>query len=240
MDPAVTSDRALPADGLRSAAAVLWDIDGTLLTSGGVAARAFLDAVEHVTGLPPVLDGIEFGGRIDPEIAGLLLASIDHDESHVPAVLARHHELIETRAEALRASTQALPGVRVLVDALARDGVPQTVVTGNIRSVASAKLLAAELIPPIELATGGFGDSGATRAEVATASLAALFGADWPARAGECWIIGDTPRDLACAQAVGVRCVLVATGRTKVEALQGLGADVVLDGLEAAHLLLGR
>ncbi len=232
----------MDASGLGSAAAVLWDIDGTLLTSGGVAARAFLDAVEQVTGRPPVPDGIEFGGRIDPEIATLLLASIDHDAEHVPAVLARLHDLVQAQVDRMGEHTRVFPGVRDLVDRLADAKIRQTVVTGNIRSVAEVKLGAAGLVPPIELEVGGFGDSGTTRVEVARASLEALFGADWPARVGETWIIGDTPRDLACAQALGVRCALVATGRTELKALQGLGADVVLAGLEVpqdARLLWG-
>jgi phosphoglycolate phosphatase-like HAD superfamily hydrolase len=220
------------ASGLGSAAAVLWDIDGTLLTSGGVAARAFLDAVEHVTGQAPVLEGIEFGGRIDPEIATLLLASIDQDAGHVPAVLARLHELIQARADLLARHTRVFPGVRELVDRLADAKIRQTVVTGNIRSVAEVKLGAGGLVPPIEPEVGGFGDSGITRAEVARSSLRALFGDEWPDRVGETWIIGDTARDLACAQALGVRCALVATGRTDLAVLQGLGADVVLAGLE--------
>ncbi|GLY29466.1 haloacid dehalogenase-like hydrolase [Kineosporia sp. NBRC 101731] len=218
--------------GLGSASAVLWDIDGTLLTSGSVAARAFLDAVEHVTGVPPQVEGIEFGGRIDPEIATLLLATTGHDAGHVPAVLKRLHDLVQQNVRALQAQTRALPGVRELIDRLVDAGIRQTVVTGNIRSVAAMKLAAAELVPPIDPEVGGYGDSGTTRAEVATASLVALFGPDWPAQARDCWIIGDTPRDLACAQALGLRCALVATGGTRVEDLDGLGADIVLKGLE--------
>ncbi|GAB6897659.1 HAD hydrolase-like protein [Kineosporia succinea] len=210
---------------------MLWDIDGTLLTSGGVAAQAFLRAVEEVVGRRPVLDGLEFGGRIDPEIATLLLASIDHDDSHVPAVLKRLDELVQADLEALHAHTRVLPGVTGVMARLVDAGVPQTVVTGNIRSVARAKLTAGELIPPIDPELGGYGDSGTTRVEVARSSLVAVFGDDWAAHADNCWIIGDTPRDLACAQALGLRCALVASGRTGVDALSGLGADVVLGGL---------
>ncbi|GAB3249169.1 HAD family hydrolase [Kineosporia babensis] len=225
MDPAAT----------QTPAAVLWDIDGTLLTSGGVAARAFLEAVEQVTGRAPIPDGIEFGGRIDPEIAQLLLETIEHDVSHVPAALAHYHDLMRERTEALNSRTRALPGVQALVSELAQAQVRQTVVTGNIRSVAAMKLAAAGLVPPIDVEAGGYGDSGATRADVAAAGLQSLFGAEWRSRAAECWIIGDTPRDLACARAVGTRCALVATGRTPMDALVGLGADVVLSGLETSE-----
>ncbi|MBT0771482.1 HAD family hydrolase [Kineosporia sp. J2-2] len=242
MNPRMHARPKPEAAGLGSAAAVLWDVDGTLLTSGGVAARAFLKAVEHVTGRAPLPDGIEFGGRIDPEIAALLLATVEHDEEHVPAVLERLHHLVQLDLETLRAQTRVLPGVRELVGRLAGAGVRQTVVTGNIRSVAAAKLGSTSLVPPIELEPGGYGDSAATRADVARAALLALFGEGWADHTADCWIIGDTPRDLACARAVGLRCALVATGRTPVEALTGIGADVVLSGLEApgdVHLLWG-
>jgi phosphoglycolate phosphatase-like HAD superfamily hydrolase len=52
------------------------------------------------------------------------------------------------------------------------------------------------------------------------------------------WVVGDTPRDLACARAVGVRCALVATGRRSIEELTGLGADIVLPDLSDPQPLL--
>jgi phosphoglycolate phosphatase-like HAD superfamily hydrolase len=223
---------AVELTGLGSAAAVLWDIDGTLLLSGGVTARAFLVAVEQVAQRRPDVTGIDFGGRIDPEIARLLLATVEHDASHVPAVLARLAVLAQEQVEALNAQTRPLAGVVELLHRLAGAGVPQTVVTGNIESVARLKLAAAGLVPPIDPAFGGYGDSGADRVEVARVALLRLFGPDWPEVADRCWIIGDTPRDLACAQALGLRCALVGTGRRSAESLTGLGADLVLSALD--------
>jgi phosphoglycolate phosphatase-like HAD superfamily hydrolase len=52
------------------------------------------------------------------------------------------------------------------------------------------------------------------------------------------WIIGDTPRDLSCAQAIGVRCALVATGQRTIGELTGLGADIVLPDLSDPRPLL--
>ncbi len=225
--------------GLGTAAAVLWDIDGTLLVSGGVTIRAFVDAVEQVTGIRPDRDRVDFSGRIDPEIAGLLLATIGLDQSHVPAVLVRLAELARSRVNLLNEQVRPLGGVVDLLGELARAGVRQTVVTGNIESVAGLKLAAAGLIPPIDPKLGGYGDSGTTRVEVGRAALVRLFGPDWPAVAEDCWIIGDTPRDLACAQALGVRCALVATGRHALPTLTGLGADVVLAGLDQSAELAG-
>ena len=220
--------------------AVLWDIDGTLLSSGGVAAWAFLDAVEHVAGRRPEGRGLDLGGRIDPEIAAVLLRSVDADDQLVPAVLARLRETADSWADELRENVLALPGV---VDVLARlesAGVPQTVVTGNIETIALLKLHAAHLIPPIDPTLGGYGDSGTTRVEVASSALDRLTLAGWPRSLDTCWIVGDTPRDLHCARALGIRCALIATGRHSLSSMANLGADLLLPSLADADRLLER
>lgn len=65
----------------------------------------------------------------------------------------------------------------------------------------------------------------------------------WRADPNQVWVIGDTPRDLACARAAGVRCLLVATGRYTADSLEGIGANAVLDDLSdttaVVHLLTG-
>ena len=214
--------------------AVLWDIDGTLLSSGGVAARAFLDAVEEVAGRRPEGRGLDLGGRIDPEIAVTLLASVDADEGLAPHVLARLHDNAMARTDEFHDKVRPLPGVAATLARLDLAGVRQTVVTGNIESVGRLKLLAGGLIPPIDPDLGGYGDSGTTRVEVARSALARLVAAGWQQSADQCWIIGDTPRDLACARALGVRCALVGTGMHPAASMAGLGADIVLDSLDTA------
>ena len=141
------------------------------------------------------------------------------------------------RQDALRGYVQVLPGVAELVASLAEAGVPQTVVTGNLESVGHLKLSATGLVPPIDLALAGFGASGADRAAVAQAAVDLLAASGWAGSPDTCWVVGDTPRDLACAQAIGVRCALVASGQYSVDALSGLGADLVLAGLDDATAL---
>jgi phosphoglycolate phosphatase-like HAD superfamily hydrolase len=221
-----------------SVSAVLWDIDGTLLTSAGVAAQAFLDAVQELTGSRPHPSNVDMGGRIDPEIATLLLAEVGHDDALVPAVLARLEEIAAARTEALNEHTRALAGVRPFLDLLATANVRQTVVTGNVESIARLKLRAAGLIPPIDPDLGGFGDSGSDRVEVARMALRRLTLAGWPASPGTCWIVGDTPRDLACARALGLRCALIGSGRHPAASMAALGADVVLTDLNDPTPLL--
>jgi phosphoglycolate phosphatase-like HAD superfamily hydrolase len=220
------------------ATTVLWDIDGTLLHSGGVAPEAFLDAVAEVTGARPTPEGRDYGGRLDSEIAEMLLTAVGAELDCVGDVLEALRRLVLGRLDQLRAQTSACPGVDALLAALAAAGVRQTVVTGNLAAIAGHKLEAGGLIPPIELGFGGFGDSAGNRAAVARVALDRLSAAGWNPDPGEVWIVGDTPRDLACARAVGVRCALVATGRRPIGELAGLGADIVLRDLSDPRPLL--
>ena len=227
----------MPLSATSAVTAVLWDIDGTLLSSGGGFAGAFLDAVFDVVGRRPEGRGLDLGGRIDPEIAGALLTAVDADPSLVPAVLSRLDENATARFDELRQRVQPLPGVTSTLAQLATAGVWQTIVTGNIESVARLKLAAAELIPPIDPAVGGFGDSGNDRVEVGRHALGLLAAAGWQYSRQQCWIVGDTPRDLLCAKALGIRCALVGTGRHTVDSMAGLGADVVIANLGDAQEL---
>jgi phosphoglycolate phosphatase len=217
---------------------VLWDIDGTLVRSGGVAALAFLDAVAEATGVRPTSTWRDYGGRLDPEIADMLLTAVGATTNRVADVLEVLRRLVDERLGELRAQTSPFPGVEALVAKLAEAGVRQTVVTGNLASIARHKLEAGGLVPPIELDVGGYGDSAPNRAAVAQVALDRLSAAGWRPDLGGVWVVGDTPRDLACARAVGVRCALVATGRRPVEELSGLGADIVLPDLSDPGPLL--
>jgi phosphoglycolate phosphatase len=217
---------------------VLWDIDGTLVRSGGVAALAFLDAVAEVTGARPTSTWRDYGGRLDTEIADMLLTAVGATTTHIADVLEVLRRLVDERLGELRAQTSPYPGVEALVAKLAEAGVRQTVVTGNLASIARHKLEAGGLVPPIELDFGGYGDSAPNRAAVAQVALDRLSAAGWRPDLGGVWVVGDTPRDLACARAVGVRCALVATGRRTVEELSGLGADIVLPDLSDPGPLL--
>lgn len=231
---------SLPAPQISPVTAVLWDIDGTLLTAGRAGVHAFLDAIADVAGTRPSADGVDMGGRIDPEIAVDMLRTIGAPESLAGAVLDRLAVLAADRLDQFTAHTIALPGISAMVGRLADLDVRQTVVTGNIEAVGRIKLMAAGLVPPIDPSLGGFGDAGSTRAEVAAVALRKLVSDGWEASLDSCWIVGDTPRDAACAKAIGVRCALVATGRHSAMSLATLGADVVLEDFRRTGPLLPR
>ena len=167
----------------------------------------------------------------------MLLAAVGSKTARVGDVLEVLQRLVAERLEELRAQTSTYPGVDALLARLAEAGVRQTVVTGNIAAIARHKLEAGSLIPPIAPDFGGYGDSALDRAAVARVAIDRLAAAGWHPGLDEVWIVGDTPRDLACARAVGVHCALVATGRNTLEELSGLGADIVLPDLADPRLI---
>lgn len=223
---------------MTSEATVLWDIDGTLLRTPGVGVRAFAQALETVTGRPMVKQRYDFGGKTDPLIALELLAALDlTDPGLVEAVLAEVERIYGTLADELRSTVVMLPGVPTLLERCQALDVGQTVVTGNIEVAARHKLAAGGIDHHLSLDCGGYGSDHHDRGELVRLALERL-GRTRSVDPSRVWVVGDTPRDAACAAANGVHCLLVATGTYSVEALTGLGADVVLDDLAAVDDVL--
>jgi phosphoglycolate phosphatase len=222
---------------------VLWDVDGTLLRAGGAGAQCFRDGLADMGRSWPT-HKLDFGGRTDPEIAALLLDAT-HPDGEAPdpsaaaALLAFVEATYAERAADLAAMTTALPNVRVAIAALADAGAVQTVVTGNVRSIARHKLAAVGLDGLLDLERGAFGDDPhADRSDLVALALDRVAGSGHRCPPAACWVVGDTPRDLAAARAAGVRCALVATGTFDAATLAALGPDLVLADLHDVASLL--
>lgn len=218
---------------------LLWDIDGTLTRTPAIGVKAFAAAVETVTGTAMVAQRYDFGGKTDPVIALELLEAIGVDDpwSVVPLVLAEvEHRYSELLPE-LRTVIVTLPGVVELLTSCAGRVGTQTVVTGNIETAARCKLEAGGLQSHLDLTRGAFGSDHHDRSELVRLALqrAGAFHDVDPLRT---WVIGDTPRDAACAHANGVRCILVATGTYSVDQLDALGVDAVLPDLSRTDHVL--
>jgi phosphoglycolate phosphatase len=216
---------------------VLWDIDGTLLRGGDVARDVFDQAVTAVLGHHPGDHQIRMGGKTDPQIAMEILAYAALEdaeaEQHLPAVLAALEHGLEQAADEMRRLGFVLPGVPEVLRALDADAsVRCSVLTGNTQANAAVKLAAFELTPWIDFEVGAFGSDDADRTALVPVALERarrLRGLDLdPA---DVWVVGDTPRDLACARAAGVRCALVATGHVALGELRATDADAVLEDL---------
>jgi len=176
------------------------------------------------------LHPVEAAGRTDLAIARdlLLAAGVPRDE-----IDARAAE-VASRAVAAYAdlcpadlSHRLAPGIVALLDALAAraETFRLSLVTGNLEPVARLKLQRAGIGHRFPAAQGGFGSDHASRAELPPIARARASDPPWPR--DRTVVIGDTPRDIACARADGVRVAAVATGPFAVDALAD--ADAVAD-----------
>jgi len=217
---------------------VLWDVDGTLVDSAGHGRDAFVEAFEAVVGRPP--DRVEFAGRTDHEIA---LAMLSGERERLPRLLQELAAALEARKDAMRREGHAYPGVPETLAALHdRDGVVQSLLTGNIEANAALKVGAFGLERWLDFEVGAYGsDPHEERSElvaVARERAAAKYGE--PAAAV---LVGDTPLDVRAAQDAGARAVAVATGFAALDALRASGPDVLLPDLRdtgaAVEAILG-
>lgn len=220
---------------------VLWDVDGTLLRTSGVAQRAFDVAAEHVLGRPAGNHEVRMSGKTDPLIALEILAfaGVDDEDARrlLPDILGRLEAELAGARELVREQGHVLAGVaEVLADLHEDPAVVQSVLTGNTAANAALKVQAFGLERWLDLEVGAFGSDRHDREELVPVALERVERLRGVTLApADVWVVGDTPRDLACARAVGARCVLVATGQFGVDALRDLGADGVFADLSDAE-----
>jgi phosphoglycolate phosphatase-like HAD superfamily hydrolase len=201
---------------------LLWDLDGTLLSTGRAGVFALEEAAEEVLGKQVDLRDMHTSGLTDAQIAELILdgsadapANIERFLDLYGAALPRHLP---------RRRGRVMPGVREVFEDLAGDEeVLSLLLTGNIRAGAEAKLRHYGLADVI--ADGAFCRGPGDRALIARAALEEaerrIGAAPDPRRT---FVIGDTPRDVECARAMGLRSIAVATGEYGVAELERSGA----------------
>ena len=221
---------------------VLFDIDGTLLDGGGVAASAFLRALREVYGTAGRRNGYSFGGKTDPQIARDLLLREGVPPERIEEGLARVWELYleRLRAECVPERVRLHPGVRELVEELHhRDDAVLGLLTGNLREGARTKLTAAGLDFGW-FAVGAYGSDHADRRElpaIAMERAERLLGRRFEGK--EVVVIGDTPHDISCGEHLGVRTIAVATGSYSPAELAACGPDHLFPSLEHTGAVLG-
>jgi phosphoglycolate phosphatase-like HAD superfamily hydrolase len=216
----------------------LFDIDGTLINSGGAGKAAMESALRCEFGIETPVDGVPFSGRTDRAIGRDLfqLHGIGAEPRawdrfvagyfrHLPHTLKKH-------------PGRVLPGIARLLENLSnRKDVATGLLTGNFRRGAEIKLGHFGL--EHHFAFGGFGDLHFDRDDVAREALAAVHGhLEGPPVLEKLWVIGDTPLDIRCGRAIGARVAAVATGWHSRDELAAAGPDLLLVDFEDPEPLL--
>lgn len=218
----------------------LFDIDGTLLRSGGAGKAAMEAALASAFGVPPSAQDVPFSGRTDRAIARDLFAihGVEHNDDNWQSFVANYLSHLPDCLTRLHGSV--LPGIADLLTMLCRrPDVAVGLLTGNIRAGARAKLSHYGLFE--HFAFGGFGDHHWERDEVAREALAQVQEHVHPAfDPAQIWVIGDTPLDVRCARAIGARAVAVATGWHSLEELALTQPDLVIADFADAGPLLNQ
>ncbi len=212
---------------------ILWDVDGTLLTTDGIAAKAMQAAMLQVVGPSAPMQRTGYAGKTDWLIIRESFPSLGSD-----GVAERLHEFIaaysaglELQRSALSTRSRVFAGVSVLLEAL-QATAHQAPLTGNIAAAARIKLECTGLLHLLDVEAGAYGDDHYDRAAlvpIAAGRAAGRYGRSFSGP--QIVIVGDTPNDIACGKANGARTVAVATGPYSLAELAAYGPDAVLPDL---------
>lgn len=217
---------------------VLFDIDGTLLVTGGAGAVAWQRAFLELHGVEANIEEHTHAGMTDPEIAEIVFREVigrDGSEAERAEAIAGY---LNHLADAVEESTgyRVMAGIEELLPRLTHEGVLLGLVTGNIEAAAHIKLARGKLNR--FFAFGGYGSDSRDRTELTRKALergAAAAGSSLDPAATIA--VGDTPRDVKAGHGAGIGVVGVATGAYSVEELSQAGADWAIPTVKAGFPL---
>jgi len=218
---------------LSPVAAVLFDIDGTLINSGGAGAESWKRAFDELYGIPADIGEYTDNGMTDPEVGRLTFTRVI---GHAPSDQ-EMGRLMAKRAEYLRATVaesegyRVLPGVHELLPRLVQDGLLLGLTTGGTEEAGRIKLERGGLNE--FFAFGGYGSDSEDRAEL---TRCAIDRAETRLRRklepDDVLVVGDTTHDIDAARQAGATPVGVATGNFSEQQLREAGGKAVLQSLE--------
>ena len=206
--------------------AILFDIDGTLIDTGGAGAASWRLAFDELYGIPADIGKFTDAGMTDPDVG----------RKTFEAVLKRKPErkeftrLLERRLYYLHTTVaeskqyRVLPGVEEFLPKLIEGGYLLGLVTGNVEAAAHIKLHRGQLNRFFSF--GGYGSDSTDRGELTKIALkrASLVYGE-PVPAAQAIAVGDTPHDVEGAHAAGIACVGVGSDKFTVDQLRKAGAD---------------
>jgi phosphoglycolate phosphatase len=213
--------------------AVLFDIDGTLISTGGAGARSWKWAFDKVVGIPADIGQYTDAGWTDPEVARGTFTQVmgrEPTRQEMAALIAHYLAIIPDYVQESE-GYRVLDGVYDLLPELAEKGVLLGLTTGGTEGAAHVKLGRAKLNK--YFAFGGYGSDSADRIELTRKAIergGQLVGE--PLDAADVLVVGDTPRDVKAALGAGAVPVGVASHKHTAEQLREAGAEYVIETLK--------
>jgi phosphoglycolate phosphatase len=213
--------------------AILFDIDGTLINTGGAGAASWRLAFDDLYGIPADIGEFTDTGMTDPAVGRKTFAAVLRRE---PGRKEFTH-LLERRLHYLHQTVEdsegykVLAGVDELLPKLIEDGFLLGLVTGNVEAAAHIKLHRAKLNRFFSF--GGYGSDSNDRGELTRTALkraTMVYGETVTPQ--QAIAVGDTPLDVEGAHAAGIECIGVGSHHFSVDQLREAGADYVIDSLE--------
>jgi phosphoglycolate phosphatase-like HAD superfamily hydrolase len=206
--------------------AVLWDIDQTLLSTGGAGAVAWQRAFEELYGVEANIEEHTRSGMTDPEITEIIFEEVIGREGSPDECASVVAKYLEYMPEAVAESKgyEVKPGIAEILPRLADAGVVQGLVTGNVEPAARIKLARGDLDKYFTF--GGYGSDARDRVEVTQHAIergGEITGT--PLDLASTIAVGDTPRDVSAGHGAGIRVVGVATGSYSLAEQEEAGAD---------------
>jgi phosphoglycolate phosphatase len=212
--------------------AVLFDIDGTLISTGGAGARSWRYAFQELHGIPADIGEFTDAGMTDPTVARLTFKSaVGHDPSptELATVMAAYLDRLPFEVEHSD-KYRVLDGAEDVLRRLGRDGILLGITSGAVETAAHIKLSRAGFNRYFPF--GGYGSDSADRVELTKRAIekgGLLVGDTLDPK--DVFVVGDTPKDVEAAHGAGCAAVATATGHYSREQLEATGAEYVLDSL---------
>jgi phosphoglycolate phosphatase-like HAD superfamily hydrolase len=214
--------------------AVLFDIDGTLITTGGAGGEAWKRAFVELYGNPLDIRGVTESGMTDPEVGRVALRNIlgrDPDRRELAAAMGHYLRHLSSAVEESD-GYRVMPGIEELLERLVDAGHLLGLTTGNVEAAAHIKLARSGLNRFFSF--GGYGSDSNQRVELTRCALErGRLVSGGVLEAGSAISVGDTPRDVAAGHGAGIEVVGVATGNFSVEELRQAGADWAIPDVSA-------
>jgi phosphoglycolate phosphatase len=228
----VSSTRALEEGGMEKPQAILFDIDGTLISTGGAGTVAWRMAFEDLHGIPADIGEYTDAGMTDPEVGRVTFRKVigrDPTAEEMAALISKRSAYLP-RAVSESKGYRVLKGVLETLEKLSQAGFLLGLTTGGVEAAAHIKLARANLNKYFGF--GGYGSDSSNRTELTRKAIeraGVILGE--PVDPKRVLVVGDTPLDIDAAHAAGAVAVGVASGSFSEEELRAAGADYVLGSL---------